>query len=214
MKDCRQFYIDGKWVSPGKAHDFPVLNPATEEHIGVISLGSAADVDKAVAAAKRAFATYSETSREERMALLQRIIEVYQSKFDEMATTISEEMGAPLWLARAAQAAAGLGHFFEMTKVLGTFRFEELKGSTLMRKEPIGVAGLITPWNFPLMLNLAKVVPALMAGNTVVLKPAPDTPWAATFIGRVALEHTDHPPGRAQRRDVGRRRRGRRGAHG
>src|SRR5574340_1007733 len=96
MKDCRQFYIDGKWVAPTKAHDFPVINPATEEPIATISLGTAADVDKAVAAAKKAFASYAESSREERLALLQRIIEVYQSKYEEMAQTISQEMGAPL----------------------------------------------------------------------------------------------------------------------
>src|SRR5262245_41182977 len=132
MKDCRQFYIDGQWVNPTTPHDLSVINPATEAGIAVISLGIAADVDKAVAAAKRAFASYSETTVEERLAILQRIIEVYQSKYEEMATTISEEMGAPLWLSRAAQAAAGLGHFFEMVKVLGTFKFEELKGSTLM----------------------------------------------------------------------------------
>src|SRR5204863_7706742 len=146
MKDCREFYIDGKWVRPTEPRDFPVVNPATEARIATISLGSRADVDKAVAAAKKAFASYGETTVEQRLALLQRIIEVYQSKYEEMATTISEEMGAPLWLSRAAQAAAGLGHFFEMAKVLGTFKFEELKGSTLMRKEPIGVCGLITPW--------------------------------------------------------------------
>src|SRR5215471_17739840 len=126
MKDCRKFYIDGKWVQPTEPRDFPVVNPATEGRIGTISLGNRADVDKAVAAAKRAFASFSETTVEQRVALLQRIIEVYQSKYEEMASTISEEMGAPLWLARAAQAAAGLGHFFEMSKVLGSFKFEEL----------------------------------------------------------------------------------------
>ena len=102
MKECRQFYIDGKWVAPTRIHDFPVVNPATEGQIGVISLGTAEDVDKAASAARRAFASYSETSPEERLALLQRIIEVYQSRFEEMAETISEEMGAPLWLSRAA----------------------------------------------------------------------------------------------------------------
>ena len=120
MKDCRKFYIDGKWVQPTEPKDFPVVNPATEERIATISLGGRADVEKAVAAAKKAFATYSETTVEQRLALLQKIIEVYQAHYEEMATTISEEMGAPLWLARAAQAAAGLGHFFEMANVLGT----------------------------------------------------------------------------------------------
>src|SRR5262249_44626297 len=125
MKDCRQFYIDGKWVAPTKPNDFPVTNPATEQTIGTISLGSEADVDKAVAAARRAFATFSETTREERLDLLNRIIAAYQAKYDEMAETISQEMGAPLWLSKAAQAAAGMGHFFEMTKVLAAFPFEE-----------------------------------------------------------------------------------------
>ena len=188
MKDCRQFYIDGQWVSPGKAHDFPVLNPATEERIGVISLGSAADVDKAVAAAKRAFATYSETSRAERMALLQRIIEVYQARHDEMAATISQEMGAPMWLAKRAQAAAGLGHFFEMKKVLASFVFEELKGSTLMRKEPIGVCGLITPWNWPVNQIACKVAPALAAGCTMVLKPSEIAPLSGYLFTQILHE--------------------------
>src|SRR6185369_213677 len=125
MKECLQFYIDGKWVTPAKAKQLAVVNPATEEKIAVISMGTADHVDQAVKAAKRAFVTFSETSVDERMALLGRIIEVYQSKYDEMATTISEEMGAPMWLARAAQAAAGLAHFMEMQKVLGAFKFEE-----------------------------------------------------------------------------------------
>ena len=108
MKDCRQFYIDGKWVEPNQVRDFLVINPATEEPIATISMGSAADVDKAVAAAKRAFESYSETTVKDRLALLARIIEVYQSRMDQMAETISQEMGAPIGLARAAQAPAGL----------------------------------------------------------------------------------------------------------
>ncbi len=194
MKDCRKFYIDGKWVQPTEPRDFPVVNPATEERIGTISLGGRADVDKAVAAAKRAFVSYSETTVEQRLALLQRIIEVYQSKYEEMATTISEEMGAPLWLARAAQAAAGLGHFFEMTKVLGTFKFEELKGSTLMRKEPIGVCGLITPWNWPVNQIACKVAPALAAGCTMVLKPSEISPLSGYLFTQI-LDEAGVPPG-------------------
>jgi aldehyde dehydrogenase (NAD+) len=188
MKDCRQFYIDGKWVAPTKAHDFPVLNPATEEPIARISLGSAADVDRAVAAAKRAFASFSETSREERLALLQKIVEVYQSKYEEMAETISQEMGAPLWLSRAAQAAAGLGHFLEMANVLGSFQFEELRGSTLMRKEPIGVCGLITPWNWPVNQIACKVAPALAAGCTMVLKPSEVAPLSGYLFTQILHE--------------------------
>ena len=188
MKDCRQFYIDGKWVSPTQAHDFPVTNPATEQPIAVISLGTAADVDTAVAAARRAFAAYSETSPEERLALLQRIIAVYRSKYDEMVQTISQEMGAPVWLSRAAQAAAGLAHFTEITKVLEHFKFEELKGSTLMRKEPIGVCGLITPWNWPVNQIACKVAPALAAGCTMVLKPSEIAPLSAYLFTQILHE--------------------------
>jgi aldehyde dehydrogenase (NAD+) len=194
MQDCRQFYIDGKWVAPTKAHDFPVINPATEEKIATISLGTAADIDKAVAAAKRAFATFGESTVEERLALLQRIIEVYQAKYEEMAETISREMGAPMWLSRAAQAAAGLGHFFEMAKVLGSFKFEEMKGSTLMRLEPIGVCGLITPWNWPVNQIACKVAPALAAGCTMVLKPSEIAPLSGYLFTQI-LDEAGVPAG-------------------
>ena len=188
MKDCRYFYIDGKWVSPAKAHDFIVVNPATEQPIATISLGSAADVEKAVAVAKRAFESYSETTVHERLALLERIIEVYRSKLSEMAETISLEMGAPLSLSRAAQAPAGLAHFSEIVKVLGQFKFEELKGSTLMRKEPIGVCGLITPWNWPMNQIACKVAPALAAGCTMVLKPSEIAPLSAYLFAQILDE--------------------------
>jgi aldehyde dehydrogenase (NAD+) len=194
MKDCRQFYIDGKWVSPTKAHDFPVINPATEEPIGTISMGSAADVDRAVAAAKGAFTSYSETTTDERLAYLQRIIEVYRSKLDEMAETISHEMGAPITLSRAAQAPVGLSHLLEIVKVLGQFKFEELKGSTLMRKEPIGVCGLITPWNWPMNQILCKVAPALAAGCTTILKPSEVAPLSAYLFTQI-LDEAGLPPG-------------------
>jgi aldehyde dehydrogenase (NAD+) len=194
MKDCRQFYIDGRWVSPTKAHDLKVINPATEEPIATISLGSAADVDRAVAVAKRAFESYSETTIEKRLAFLQRIIEVYQSKIEEMAETISQEMGAPLLLSRAAQAPAGLRHLSEMVKVLGRFKFEELKGSTLMRKESIGVCGLITPWNWPMNQIVCKVAPALAAGCTMVLKPSEIAPLSAYLFAQI-LHEASLPPG-------------------
>src|SRR5580698_8417580 len=194
MKDCRQFYIDGKWVSPTAPHDFEVINPATEEPIATISLGSAADVDKAMAAAKRAFESYSESTVEERIAFLQRIVEGYKAKSEEMAQTISQEMGAPIALSRAAQAPAGLGHLLEVVKVLGQFKFEDLKGSTLMRKEPIGVCGLITPWNWPMNQIVAKVAPALGAGCTVVLKPSELAPLSALIFGEI-LDEAGVPPG-------------------
>jgi aldehyde dehydrogenase (NAD+) len=194
MKDYRQFYIDGKWVWPTKARDFTVRNPANEEAVATISLGSAADVDKAAAAAKVALEHYSETTREQRLALLKRIIAVYQSRMDEMAQTISEEMGAPLGLSRGAQAPAGLSHFAEVVKVLEHFKFEELKGSTLMRKEPIGVCGLITPWNWPMNQIACKVAPALAAGCTMILKPSELAPLSAYLFVQI-LDEAAVPPG-------------------
>jgi aldehyde dehydrogenase (NAD+) len=194
MKDCRQFYIDGRWVSPIKAHDLKVTNPATEEPIATISLGGVGDVDRAVAAAKTAFESYSETTVEKRLALLQRIIEVYESKIEEMAETISQEMGAPISLSRAAQAPAGLRHLSEMVKVLSHFKFEELKGSTLMRKEPVGVCGLITPWNWPMNQIVCKVAPALAAGCTMVLKPSEIAPLSAYLFAQI-LDEAGIPPG-------------------
>jgi aldehyde dehydrogenase (NAD+) len=194
MKNCRQFYIDGKWVDPTEAHDFSVINPATEEPIATISLGTAADVDLAVAAARRAFENYSQSSPDERLALLRRIIEVYQSKMEEMAQTISREMGAPISLSRKAQAPAGLGHLLESVKVLEHFNFEELKGSTLMRKEPIGVCGLITPWNWPMNQIVCKVAPALAAGCTMVLKPSEIAPLSAYLFAQI-LHEAAVPPG-------------------
>jgi aldehyde dehydrogenase (NAD+) len=194
MKDCRQFYIDGKWTSPTEAHDFQVINPAKEEPIATISLGGAADIDKAVAAAKRAFESYSETTLDVRLAFLQRIIEVYQSKIGQMAETISLEMGAPLSLSQAAQAPAGLRHLTEIVKVLGHFKFEEIKGSTLMGKEPIGVCGLITPWNWPMNQIVCKVAPALASGCTMVLKPSEIAPLSAYLFAQI-LHEAGLPPG-------------------
>jgi len=194
MKTCRQFYIDGKWVDPAATHDFTIINPSNEEPVAVISLGSAVDVDRAAAAAKRAFETYSETSPKERLELLRRIIEVYQSKIGEMAETISLEMGAPIALSRKAQAPAGLAHLLEIVKVLEHFHFEELKGSTLMRKQPIGVCGLITPWNWPMNQIICKVAPALAAGCTMVLKPSEIAPLSAYLFAQI-LHEAAVPPG-------------------
>src|SRR3984957_13371615 len=194
MKDCRNFYIDGAWVSPTKAHDFQVINPATENAIAIISLGTSADVDKAVAAAKTAFESFSETTVETRLAMLRRIIEVYRSKSEEMAETMSEEMGAPLSLSRKAQVPAGLAHFLEMVKVLEYFKFEELKGTLLMRKEAIGVCGLITPWNWPMNQIACKVAPALAAGCTMVLKPSEIAPLSAYLFTQI-LDEADLPAG-------------------
>src|SRR6204780_3810306 len=194
MKDCKKFYIDGKWIDPVEVRAFAVINPADEEPVATISLGSAADVDRAVAAAKRAFESYSEKSLQERLKLLRRIIEVYESKMEEMAAMISQEMGAPSSLSRKAQAPAGIAHLLEIVKVLEHFKFEELKGSTLMRKEPIGVCGLITPWNWPMNQIVCKVAPALAAGCTMVLKPSEDAPLSAYLFAQI-LHEAAVPPG-------------------
>src|SRR5229473_1418988 len=188
MKDCRQFYIDGAWVHPAGVDESPVLNPATEERIATISLGTTTDVDKAVAAAKRAFESYSETGPDSRLALLQRIIEVYQPRVGDLAEIISREMGAPIWLSRAAQAPVGLRHLSEMVRVLGSVKFEELKGSTRLRKEPIGVCGLITPWNWPMNQIVCKVAPALAAGCTMVLKPSEIAPLSGYLFAQILHE--------------------------
>jgi aldehyde dehydrogenase (NAD+) len=188
MQDCRQFYIKGQWVNPETPHDFAVANPATEEPVATISLGSAGDVNKAVAAASQAFETFSETSVENRILLLRRVIDVYKSKSEEMADAISTEMGAPLSFARKAQVPAGLGHLLEAVKVLEHFQFEQMTGSTLMRKEPIGVCGLITPWNWPMNQIACKVAPALAAGCTMVLKPSELAPLSAYLFARILHE--------------------------
>jgi len=194
MKECRQFYINGEWVDPVATHDFPVINPANEEAIGVISLGAAADVDRAVAAANRAFGGFSQTTVEERLDHLKKIIEIYQSKSELMADIISKEMGAPIWLAKAAQAPIGMAHLVETVKVLENYKFEELKGTTLLRKEPVGVCGLITPWNWPMNQIVCKVAPAIAAGCTMVLKPSELAPLSAYLFAQI-LDEAGLPPG-------------------
>ena len=194
MIDCRKFYIDGKWVEPVQPTDLTIVNPSNEEPIATISLGTVADVDRAVAAAKKAFESYSETSPEQRLALLRQIIAVYKAKSEQMAEAISMEMGAPITLSRKAQVTAGLGHLAEIVKVLEHFQFEELKGSTLMRKEPIGVCGLITPWNWPMNQVACKVAPALAAGCTMVLKPSELAPLSAYLFAQI-LDEAGLPPG-------------------
>ena len=149
MKEYKQFYIDGAWVDPVEPRTLEIENPATEENFAVISIGSKADVDKAVAAARKAFPAFSQTSVEYRAELLEKIAAGIQARMPEMAEAISNEMGAPMWLANAAQVPAGMGHFATTAAILRDYQFEELKGTTLLRKEPIGVCGFITPWNWP-----------------------------------------------------------------
>lgn len=194
MYDFRKFYIDGAWVSPIERRDLEVVNPATERAVGMISLGSLADVDEAVKAARAAFDSFSSTSREERAALLQRIIEVMQKHLPRLGDVISEEMGAPLGLAVQIQAGAGIGHFIAALSALQTFEFDEPMGGTLVRREPIGVCGLITPWNWPINQIACKVAPALATGCTVVLKPSEIAPLCAHVFAEI-LEEAGVPKG-------------------
>jgi aldehyde dehydrogenase (NAD+) len=183
-----QFYIDGAWVDPVTPKSRPVINPATEKALYDIALGSAADVDKAVAAARRAFETFSQTTREERVALLSRIIEVYKSRMKDIGAAISDEMGAPLAFAEKFQAGAGLGHILSTLEVLKSYQFEEPIGSAMVVREPVGVIGMITPWNWPLNQITCKVAPALAAGCTMILKPSEFTPSSALIFAEIMHE--------------------------
>ncbi len=186
--EYKKFFIDGRWVDPVEPRDFTVINPATEQPAGVISLGSARDVDRAVAAARRAFDAFAQTAREERRALLERILTIYKKRHADIADAIREEMGAPAKLAHGPQAGVGVGHLSAMIDILKTFEFEERRGSTRLVLEPIGVCGLITPWNWPMNQVAAKVVPAVAAGCTVVLKPSEFSPFSAAIWAEVLDE--------------------------
>ncbi len=188
MSNTQKFYIDGQWVAPTGKETLDVINPATEEPIGTIAMGTKADVDKAVAAAKRAFETFSKTTLEERAALLEKIIAAYQARMGEIAQTVSQEMGAPMSLATAAQAPAGLGHLMYSLNALKEFPFEQVVGKNTIVREPIGVCGLITPWNWPLNQIAAKVGPAIAAGCTMVLKPSEIAPLNAIIFAEVMHE--------------------------
>ena len=183
--DNRQFYIDGAWVNPIAPKDFEVINPATEEVAGTISMGTSKDVDLAVAAARRAFDSYSRTTPAERLALMERILAAYIAHYDEIALAISTEMGAPVTLAKGSQTRIGVGHIQAMIDVLKTYRFEELRGKTRLVQEAVGVCALITPWNWPMNQVAAKVVPALAAGCTMVLKPSEYSPFSAVLWTKV-----------------------------
>ncbi|MFT3673461.1 aldehyde dehydrogenase family protein [Aestuariivirga sp.] len=194
MSHHLQFFIDGKWVAPAEPKTLAVINPATEETCATISVGSAADVDKAVAAARRAFPAWSLSSREQRLALLRKILEIYNSRYDEMAEVVSQEMGAPLAFAKAAQAWAGQVHMEATIKALENLHFAEQRGTTRVVKEAIGVVGLITPWNWPLNQIVCKVAPAIAAGCTMVLKPSEIAPLSGILFAEI-MEAAGTPKG-------------------
>ena len=186
MQDLYKFYINGAWVAPQatlRSHD--VINPSTEAVVARIALGSAADVDSAVKAAQVAFETFGKSNVASRMALLERVIEEYMKRFADIAVAISTEMGAPAGLAKKAQAGIGVAHLQTALAVLKNYAFEEQRGATLLRKEPIGVCGFITPWNWPTNQVMCKVAPALATGCTMVLKPSELAPLSAQILAEV-----------------------------
>ncbi|WP_033075614.1 aldehyde dehydrogenase family protein [Sphingopyxis sp. MWB1] len=190
----KQHYIGGKWVDSqgGKLHD--VINPATEEAASTVVLGTAADVDAAVAAAQEAYKSYSQTSREERLALMNRIVEEYKKRGPDLAKSMASEMGAPVSFAGTAQVGAGIGGFLGTMAALKDFTFTEQMGKNKVVYEPIGVVGMITPWNWPLNQIALKVAPALAAGNTMVLKPSEECPGNAVIFAEI-LEAAGVPAG-------------------
>lgn len=194
MSNNEKFYINGEWVEPQGSETIEVINPATEEAIGTISLGNHADVDAAVAAAQEAFHTFSQTSVEERLELLNKITEIIGARSGDLATAITSEMGAPNGLAKAAQAGTGLFHFATTAGILTNFKFEEEVGKSLIVKEPVGVVGMITPWNWPINQIACKVAPALAAGCTMVLKPSEIAPLNAIIFAEI-MDEAGVPPG-------------------
>lgn len=176
-------FINGQWVAPGQgAKVHTVLNPATEQPATEVTLGTAADVDQAVAAARQAFVSFSATTKAERLALLKRIREEYLKRMPEIGRSLSEEMGAPISMSTTAQAGSGVGHLDATMAVLEKFEFSESTGQNRVDFEPIGVVALITPWNWPINQAMAKIAPALAAGNTIVFKPSEQTPGSANIL--------------------------------
>ncbi|MEM7670261.1 MAG: aldehyde dehydrogenase family protein [Pseudomonadota bacterium] len=189
MRDNSKFYIDGAWVEPRDGTPMDVINPSTEEPFAAITLGGQADTDAAVAAAKAAFASWSQTSKAERIEALQRLAAAYDARADDMAEAISQEMGAPIEMARHSQVAAGSSHFADAIKTLEGFEFDRMLGDHApgdrILMEPIGVCALITPWNWPMNQVVLKVAPAIAAGCTVVLKPSEIAPMSSYLFAEI-----------------------------
>ncbi|WP_054895781.1 aldehyde dehydrogenase family protein [Pseudomonas sp. NBRC 111137] len=186
MREYLKFYIDGQWVDPAEGlKTLDIENPANEEITGRIALGSAADVDRACKAASRAFGAWSSTSPEERVKVLHRILTEYQKRFGDLAKAITEEMGAPITLSQNAQVPVGMAHLMSAIETLRNFKFREERDKTLIVKEPIGVCGLITPWNWPMNQLICKVAPAIATGCTMVLKPSEVSPFSAHIFAEI-----------------------------
>jgi aldehyde dehydrogenase (NAD+) len=185
MKDKLDFYINGQWVQSESSEKIEVENPATEEVIGHVAAGTKGDIDKAVQAAAEAFKTFAFTSKEERINLLKKIITEYENRSEDFINTISEEMGAPIWLSKAAQVTTGLRNFQETLEALEKYEFEKQEGTFMVIKEPIGVIGMITPWNWPMNQITTKVSAAIATGCTMVLKPSEISPYCAMLLAEV-----------------------------
>lgn len=194
MPNTMQHYIDGQWVDSQGGRTVAVINPATDQSATDLILGTAADVDAAVVAARRAFETFSLTSREERVALLERIVAEYQKRVPDIARAIATEMGCPISMAQTAQAGSGLGHLAQALNALKNYEFSEKIGDNRVVREPIGVVALITPWNWPMNQIVAKVGPALAAGCTMILKPSEEAPSCAAIFAEI-LDAAGVPPG-------------------
>ncbi|MFT6094395.1 MAG: aldehyde dehydrogenase (NAD+), partial [Pseudohongiellaceae bacterium] len=193
-KAYNKFYINGEWVQPADRKTLDVINPATEEAFATISLGTANDVHDAALAARAAFPAWSKSTVEERVTVINKIIAGMKARADELAMAISNEMGAPMSLAKTAQLGAGMGHFMAVVPIIENFVFEEVRGTTKVIKEPAGVCGFITPWNWPLNQIACKVAPALAAGCTIVLKPSEVAPISAYILAEIIAE-AGLPPG-------------------
>ncbi len=198
MIEKRQFYIGGRWVDPARPCDHPVIDPSTEEVCATISLGDQSDTDAAVAAAKAAFEGWAATPPAERLALVERFADIYDSRLDDMAQAISLEMGAPIDMARASQATSGTWHIRNFITAFRDFQFLRPLGphapNDRIALEPIGVVGLITPWNWPMNQVSLKVIPALLAGCTMVLKPSEEAPLSSLLFAEM-MHEAGFPPG-------------------
>ena len=185
MKDKLQFYINGAWVESDSSEKIEVINPANEELVGHVSAGTKSDIDKAVKAANQAFTTYQHTSKNDRIELLNNVISEYENRYDDFVQTITEEMGAPIWLSEKAQASTGIKNLHETLDALQEYQFEKKEGDYTLVREPIGVIGMITPWNWPMNQITTKVSAALAAGCTMVLKPSEISPYCAMLLAEV-----------------------------
>jgi len=185
MKDKLKFYINGQWVESESNEKIEVINPANESIVGHVTAGTKEDIDTAVKAASNAFETYQFSSKEDRIEILNNVIAEYENRYQDFVDTITEEMGAPLWLSSKAQASTGIKNLNETLDALKEYQFEKAEGDYILMKEPIGVVGMITPWNWPMNQITTKVSAALAAGCTMVLKPSEISPYCAMLLAEV-----------------------------